>query len=394
MCGRTGAEARGGRGMGITGKDLIERGWPEGSVIGLALRAANAGAAGAPEGRDAERELETLERVRREPDRWTETGRYAEVARELLRLRAPEPYRFREDAGFPVWGEHLIEPGAMEQMRNAVRLPISVAGALMPDAHLAYGLPVGGVLATEGAIIPYAIGVDIACRMRLTVVDMDPTHLEDEPTRDALKDALLRNTNFGPGGSYKPGRRGMDHEVMESPLWDEIPFVKQKRLLELGEAQLGTSGSGNHFVEIGGLVYLETGERKVAVLSHSGSRGVGYKIADHFTKRAKELHPDLPDEYRELAWLEMDHDLGREYHAAMTLAGEFARANHEVIHAKLLRAIGVEPLWVVDHHHNWAWTEEMDGRTVYVHRKGATPAKLGQMGVIPGTMGDPGYVVR
>src|SRR5919199_184851 len=182
MCGRTGAEARGGRGMGITGKDLIERGWPEGSVIGLALRAANAGAAGAPEGRDAERELETLERVRREPDRWTEAGRYAELARELLRLRTPEPYRFREDAAFPVWGEHLIEPGAMEQMRNAMRLPISVAGALMPDAHLAYGLPVGGVLATEGAIIPYAIGVDIAPLRGDTMV---PT-LEgvDVPVRD------------------------------------------------------------------------------------------------------------------------------------------------------------------------------------------------------------------
>jgi tRNA-splicing ligase RtcB len=92
----------------------------------------------------------------------------------------------------------------------------------------------------------------------------------------------------------------------------------------------------------------------------------------------------------------MDHDLGREYHAAMTLAGEFAKANHEVIHAKILRALGIdEPLSVIDHHHNWAWTEETtDGHTVYVHRKGATPAKAGQMGVIPGTMGDPGYVVR
>lgn len=396
MCGRTGAEARGGRAMGITGKALIERGWPEGRVIGLALKAANAGEAGPTEGPDRERELETLEQVRREPGRWTETDRYGELARDLVRLQTPEPeaYRFREDAGFPVWGEHLIEPGAMEQMRNAMRLPISVAGALMPDAHLAYGLPVGGVLATEGAIIPYAIGVDIACRMRLTVVDMDLASLEDGPTGEALKEVVVRNTNFGAGGSYKPGRRGMDHPVMESPLWEEVPFVKHKGLRELGEAQLGTSGSGNHFVEIGELVDLETQERKVAILSHSGSRGVGYKIADHFTKRAKELHPDLPDEYRELAWLEMDHDLGREYHAAMTLAGEFAKANHEVIHAKILRAMGVQPLWMIDHHHNWAWTEEMDGRTVYVHRKGATPAKAGQMGVIPGTMGDPGYVVR
>ena len=382
--------------MSISGKELIERGWREGRVIRLALKAANAGEAGPPEGPERERVLETLEEVRREPLRWTETERYGELARELVRLQTPDPgpYRFREDAVFPVWGEHLIEPGAMEQMRNAMRLPISVAGALMPDAHLAYGLPVGGVLATEGAVIPYAIGVDIACRMRLTVVDMDPASLEDGPTRDALKDALLRNTNFGAGGSYKPGRRGMDHPVLESPLWEEVPFVKQRRLRELGEAQLGTSGSGNHFVEIGELDTLETRERKVAILSHSGSRGVGYKIADHFTKRAKELHPELPDEYKELAWLEMDHDLGREYHAAMTLAGEFARANHEVIHAKLLRAIGVEPLWIIDHHHNWAWTEELKGRTVYIHRKGATPAKAGQMGVIPGTMGDPGYVVR
>jgi tRNA-splicing ligase RtcB (3'-phosphate/5'-hydroxy nucleic acid ligase) len=380
--------------MGITGEDLIERGWPQGRVISLALKAANA--QGPLEGPERERELETLELVRREPGRWAGTRRYGELARDLVRSQAPEPetYRFGEDAGFPVWGEHLIEPGAFEQMDRAIRLPISVAGALMPDAHQAYGLPVGGVLATEGAIIPYAIGVDIACRMRLTVVEMDPASLEDGSTRDALKDVVVRNTNFGTGGSYKPGRRGMDHPVMESPLWEEVSFVKQKRLKELGEAQLGTSGSGNHFVEIGEVENLETRERKIAILSHSGSRGVGYKIAAHFTTRAKELHPELPQGYKELAWLEMDHDLGREYHAAMTLAGEFAKANHEVIHAKILRALGLEPALVIDHHHNWAWTEEMDGRTVYVHRKGATPAKVGQMGVIPGTMGDPGYVVR
>lgn len=388
--------------MGITGKDLIERGWPQGKVIGLALKAANAGEAGPLEGAERERQLETLEHVRRKPGQWTMTERYGDLAQEIVRLDTPEPseavYRFRSgpDAAYPVWGEHLIEQGAREQMDRAIRLPISVAGALMPDAHQAYGLPVGGVLATEGAIIPYAIGVDIACRMRLTVVEMNPASLDDGATRDALKDVIVKNTNFGAGGSYKPGRRGMDHEVMESPLWEEVPFVKNKRLRELGEAQLGTSGSGNHFVEIGELVDLETRERKVAILSHSGSRGVGYKIADHFTKRAKELHPDLPDEYKELAWLEMDHDLGREYHAAMTLAGEFAKANHEVIHAKILRALGIdEPLSVIDHHHNWAWTEKTtDGKTLYVHRKGATPAKDGEMGVIPGTMGDPGFVVR
>lgn len=384
--------------MSVTGKDLIGHGWPEGRVLGLALKAANAVEAGPPEGTDKEREIENLERVRRDPGRWTGTEQYGELARELLRLQTPEPetYRFREDASFPVWGEHLIERGAFEQMERAVRLPISVSGALMPDAHLAYGLPVGGVLATEGAVIPYAIGVDIACRMRLSVVEMDPASLDEASTRDALKEVVVRNTNFGAGGSYKPGRRGMDHPVMESPLWEEVPFVKHKRLKELGEAQLGTSGSGNHFVEIGEIEDLESGERRVAILSHSGSRGVGYKIADHFTKRAKELHPELPDEYKELAWLEMDHDLGREYHAAMTLAGEFAKANHEVIHAKILKSLGIdEPLSVIDHHHNWAWTEETpDGRTVYIHRKGATPAKAGQMGVIPGTMGDPGYVVR
>jgi len=154
---------------------------------------------------DRERELEGLELVRREPGRWTDTERYGELARELARLQtpseAPEPYRFREEVGFPVWGEHLIEPGAMEQMRNAMRGSRSAwPEPLMPDAHLAYGLPVGGVLATEGAIIPYAIGVDIACRMRLSVVDMDPANLDDEAFRDNLKDVVVRNTNFGAPG--------------------------------------------------------------------------------------------------------------------------------------------------------------------------------------------------
>src|SRR3712207_6820231 len=195
--------------MSITGEDLIERGWPQGRVISLALKAANA--QGPLEGPERERELEALELVRREPGRWTETRRYGELARNLIRSQATEPetYRIREDAGFQIWCELQIEHEAFEQMVRAIRLTISVAGALMPDAHQAYGLPVGGVLATEGAIIPYAIGVDIACRMRLTVVDMDPASLEDGPTRDALTDALLRNTNFGAGGSYKTGRRGM-----------------------------------------------------------------------------------------------------------------------------------------------------------------------------------------
>lgn len=164
-------------------------------------------------------------------------------------------------------------------------------------------------------------------------------------------------------------------------------------------SQLGTSGSGNHFVEFGTLTLdepelgLDAGVY-VALLSHSGSRGTGYAVASHYSKLAMELHPELPKELRHLAWLGLDTDAGREYWAAMELMGQYASANHAIIHHSIVRHLSARVLAGVENHHNFAWKEVHGGVEVIVHRKGATPAGAGVLGMIPGSMAAPGFVVR
>jgi tRNA-splicing ligase RtcB len=132
----------------------------------------------------------------------------------------------------------------------------------------------------------------------------------------------------------------------------------------------------------------------LAVLSHSGSRGSGAQVAQHYSRLAMDLHPELPPDLRYLAWLDMDSEPGQEYWAAMNLMGNYAAANHAVIHRKVAKALGAKVLAGVENHHNFAWKETHGGRDVYVHRKGATPAGRGVLGVIPGSMASPGFVVR
>jgi tRNA-splicing ligase RtcB len=394
----------------ITGNDLIERGWPQGKAIGLALAAAEALHA---RGMDDDSIVRELEKARVTPDpRNVPDPALAPLARECEAIRAAKSVSqdelHAEPLPYGVWGADLIEPNTTAQMEGAMRLPVSVGGALMPDAHLGYGLPVGGVLATEGAVIPWAVGVDIACRMRISIFDVSPDVLDGR--RDDLAEVLLRNTNFGAGGKFKEGRRP-EHEVLDDPAWEATPFLKG--LKDTGRAQLGTSGSGNHFVEWGvfealgevgdapegeglreeGDVFVP-GRRYLALLSHSGSRGVGFKIANRYSKIAKQKHPKLEGGVADLAWLDLESEEGEEYWISMSLAGRFASANHAVIHDKVAKALGEEVAAKVENHHNYAWRERVGGKEAIVHRKGATPAGRGVMGVIPGSMGDPGYVVR
>lgn len=299
-----------------------------------------------------------------------------------------------EPAPFASWCDDA-EDGALQQMRDSMRLPSAVRGALMPDAHIGYGLPIGGVLATEGTVVPYAVGVDIACRMKLTVLDVDPAHLTAK--RERFEKTLLRETAFGTGSTL-PARARLDHDVLDADRWSELPLLR--RLREKATAQLGTSGSGNHFVEFGVLTLeqpdlgLDPGEY-LALMSHSGSRGPGAMVAGHFTKRARELREfDLPRDLLNLAWLDLDSDDGRAYWRAMELMGDFASASHWVIHQRVRRALGAGELAGVENHHNFAWLERHDGRELVVHRKGATPAGAGVLGVIPGSMASPAFVVR
>ena len=316
-------------------------------------------------------------------------GDLAEAVSERVRLQSSFVPR-EEPAPYRQWGKNL-EATSIEQMENACALPISVRGALMPDAHLGYGLPIGGVLATRGAVIPYAVGVDIACRMKLTVLDLPVSALKGE--EDRLRNALCRETMFGIGSKF---RQRHEHDVMDAD-WSVTEITR--RLKDKAWAQLGTSGSGNHFVEFGSLDVHDSGAgleagTYLALLSHSGSRGVGATIAGHYSNLAMESHPELPDKLRHLAWLDLDSEAGQEYWEAMELMGKYAAANHACIHRAVAKNLNARVLLDIENHHNFAWKEVHDDEEVIVHRKGATPAGEGVLGIIPGSMASPAYVVR
>ncbi|MDD2762609.1 MAG: RtcB family protein [Opitutaceae bacterium] len=295
-----------------------------------------------------------------------------------------------EPAPWRQWGTDL-DAQSVEQMKNACALPVSVRGALMPDAHVGYGLPIGGVLATDRAVIPFAVGVDIACRMKLSVLDLPVAWLRDHRTR--LAQAIEQETRFGVGVEFKTPRQ---HPVMDED-WSVSPVTHVHR--DKAWRQLGTSGSGNHFVEFGLLTLrsplpgLSAGEH-LALLSHSGSRGTGALVCEHYSKLAMRKREHLPKALARLAWLSLDEDEGREYWAAMELMGKYASANHACIHRHIAANLGVRVIFAVENHHNFAWRESLKGREVIVHRKGATPAATGALGVIPGSMASPGFVVR
>jgi tRNA-splicing ligase RtcB (3'-phosphate/5'-hydroxy nucleic acid ligase) len=341
--------------------------------------------------------LNDLGRVAAAPAAFLDDATYGGLARLLVdRAAAGGAFVPRQvDAPCQIWGNNL-ESTALQQMMNACKLPVAVSGALMPDAHVGYGLPIGGVLATREAVIPYAVGVDIACRMKLTVLDLPVSALANDQTR--LTRALERETRFGMGASFQSRRQ---HDVMDAD-WRVTSVTSG--LKDRAWAQLGTSGSGNHFVEFGQLTLfdeaagLPRGEY-FALLSHSGSRGTGAQVAQHYSRLARELHPELPQELSHLAWLDLSTEGGQEYWAAMELMGRYAAANHALIHAHIACALGVEVRLDIENHHNFAWRERHrlpDGSEgdVVVHRKGATPAGAGVLGIIPGSMGTPGYIVR
>lgn len=341
-------------------------------------------------GGDKSRLEEEVKAIVANPAAFTKDTLRGEFARAVQSAPPPpraEPVKYRQ------WGTGL-EHEAVMQMEKACLLPVSVAGALMPDAHVGYGLPIGGVLATENAVIPYAVGVDIACRMKMTVLDIPVRDLERH--QDRLTRAIEAETRFGVGASFKDRR---EHEVMDAD-WSVSPVTRQHR--DKAWSQLGTSGSGNHFVEFGfftahGKVQgLEPGTY-VALLSHSGSRGTGAAVCEHYSRIAFDQFPDLPKELKRLAWLSLEAEAGQEYWAAMELMGRYAAANHALIHQHVAANLGTQVLLDLENHHNFAWKERhiIGGveREVIVHRKGATPAGEGVLGIIPGSMATPGFVV-
>lgn len=335
---------------------------------------------------------ERLRMVCEDPQDHLADVHFAALAQELIAIASEPRFTPREPIQYRTWGTD-IDAAAHSQMRDACALPNAVAAALMPDAHVGYGLPIGGVLALENAVCPYAVGVDIACRMKLSVLDLPAASLDEQRLQPMFDKALEGGTVFGTGRTWD---RKQEHDVMDQD-WSISRVTRQFK--DKAWAQLGTSGSGNHFVEFGTLTLDEPNlglpaGAYVALLSHSGSRGVGHQVCSTYSGIARNLLPKQYARFGTLAWLDLEQELGQEYWAAMNLMGDYAAANHAVIHHNVTRLCGAQVLAGVENHHNFAWKETHGGRELVVHRKGATPAGKGVLGIIPGSMGTPGFVVR
>lgn len=289
-----------------------------------------------------------------------------------------------------------IEKGALEQAMNLARLPFAFHHvAIMPDSHQGYGVPIGGVLATQNVVIPNAIGVDIGCGMCAV-----KTSLTSISTRQ-LK--IL----FGGSKEYKGGIRskipvGFSHQSKKQHV-KLMPEIKKLRLniicqeFESALKQLGTLGGGNHFIEI-----QKGSDGFIWIMLHSGSRNLGYKVAKHYNDLAKELnkkwYTSVPKE-DDLAFLPIQSDEGQDYFREMKYCVEFAFANRKLMMDKIIETfrrlfenISFEPM--INIAHNYATMENHFGHNVMVHRKGATSARLEEIGLIPGSQGTASYIVR
>ncbi len=377
-------------GKKLKGTDLIKLGFPKNNSINIALGQINR----YRKREKKERILEEAKQVLQNPEQFKGNAIWGKVAEGLVK---PVEIKFNQlkntRVPFSIYGENEIDEQAKYQLYDALKLPIAVQGALMPDAHTGYGLPIGGVLATENAVIPYGVGVDIGCRMCLTIYPIQASFLKGKQLQ--LEQILCNHTKFG---MYETHDKKHDHEVFYRPEFDDIPLLKKLKIKAY--KQLGTSGGGNHFVEFGVVSITDKNNpwqlqlgNYIGVLSHSGSRGLGVNIAKHYTYLATKQCP-LPKHVQHLAWLDLNTHDGQEYWLAMNLAGDYAKACHDDIHYRIGKLLGAKAIAKIENHHNFAWKELVNNQECIVHRKGATPAKKGELGVIPGSMTAPGYIVQ
>jgi len=276
----------------------------------------------------------------------------------------------------PVWGSH--EENTLEQARVCARLADYTA--LMADGHLGYGVPIGGVIAAENRISPTAVGFDIACGNKAVRLDIPGSEVRSNIHR--IMDDVWNMLSFG------VGRKNAERN-------DDSPFITDthegwnteaaKPLRHKANAQLGTIGSGNHYVDI----FVDEQDR-VWVGVHFGSRGLGHGIATWFLKAAGAKDGMMVDP----VFLDVSSDLGAQYVAAMQLGGVYAYAGRDWVCARVARLLGAAIVEEVHNHHNFAWLEEHDGRKLWVCRKGATPAFPGQRGFVGGTMGEQSVILE
>lgn len=280
-----------------------------------------------------------------------------------------------------------IDPQALEQARHLARLPfVFKQVAIMPDAHVGYGMPIGGVMATEGMVVPNAVGVDIGCGM--CAVKTSLRHLET----DQLKRIMSRIRSAVPLG-FNHHRHKQPASLMPEG-GEELDIVGSEYQSAL--TQIGTLGGGNHFIEI------QLGsDGHIWLMVHSGSRNLGFKVAHHYNKAAVEINSriknPIPKQWQ-LAGIEADSKIGRRYLAEMQYCVDFALANRQRMMERIKEAVAeevgevsFEPL--INIAHNYAALEKHFGRSVLVHRKGATRASKGLIGIVPGSQGSESFIV-
>lgn len=295
-----------------------------------------------------------------------------------------------------------LEDGALKQAMNLARHPMVVEHvALMPDAHVGYGMPIGGVIGTSGAIIPNAVGVDIGCGMGALRTNLQAESLNDRKILRAICEEIKVRVPVGEGHARRSPQDwdGFSQWADNLPTKDGsavYPAWFSKGRADLDACNLGTLGGGNHFIEI-----QKSDSGEVWLMLHSGSRNLGYRIADHYHKLALALNQDmgvvLPDP--ELSYLPLDHEVAQFYIRDMNHALAYAAENRRIMMHHVKKALAeycgqVEFLEEVNIHHNYAALERHGDRDLWIHRKGATSARLGETGIIPGSMGTASYIVE
>jgi len=282
-----------------------------------------------------------------------------------------------------------MEEGALQQAKNLANLPFAFHHiAVMPDAHFGFGMPIGGILAADDVIIPNAVGVDIGCGM--CGVKTSAAHI-DTRTLKSIMQSIRKSVPLG----FKHHKKKLPHDFMPPLETESLPIVSSE--YDNARTQLGTLGGGNHFIEI-----QQGTDDSIWFMIHSGSRNIGYRVANHYNKLAISLNRNwknpVPPSWQ-LAYLPMDDDTGQSYYREMTYCVSFAEANRarmqkQVEHAFLEQLPDITFAQPINIAHNYAAAELHFGKRVYVHRKGATRAQASDTGIIPGSQGNVSFIVQ
>jgi tRNA-splicing ligase RtcB len=281
-----------------------------------------------------------------------------------------------------------VDQRSLEQLERCMKAGDAELGVLCADHHPGYSQPIGGAIAYEGYVSPSGVGYDIGCGNKAARTELTRSDLDALGGVERVMEEITRRVSFGVGVS---AQERVDHPVLDRIRKAEL--APQRRLAQLAESQLGTVGSGNHYVNL-----MEDEEGMIWVGVHFGSRGFGHRTASGFLALAQGLPFDGKAHEGEMdsppVLFELDSELGQSYIAAMSLAGEYAYAGRDAVVAKVLGILGAEATHEVHNHHNFAWQEEHFGRTFWVVRKGCTPARPGQEGFVGGSMGDDSVILE